>query len=68
MYINKVIAKYDSLSKLPPSFHLPVFSEILLKIQFKEPALPCYLTCSLSIIMLDYLLAFVKLTWQVENV
>ena len=58
--------------------HLPaaVFQEIatILKIQLKKPALPWYWTCLLSehnnaynISNISYLLAFVQLTWQVDN-
>ena len=40
---------------------------IILKIQYKKPALPWYWTCSLSIMKLSYLLAFVQLTWEGNN-
>ena len=37
------------------------------KFNLKKPALPWYWTCSLSITILSYLLAFVQLTWQVDD-
>ena len=50
----------DCLSEISPSLHLPVLREIpFLKIQFKKPGLLWYWTCSLSIIILSCLLAFV---------
>ena len=41
------------------------FKKYHLKIQFK--ALPSYWTDSLSIIVLNYLLAFVQLTWLIDD-
>ena len=44
-----------------------ISKNIIFKIHFKKPTLPWYWTRSVSIIILSYLLAFVQLTWQVDN-
>ena len=43
------------------------FEKYRFKNSIKKPALPWYWSHSLSIIILSYLLAFVQLTWQVDN-
>ena len=43
------------------------FEKYHFKNSIKKPALPWYWSHSLSIIILSYLLAFVQLTWQVNN-
>ena len=55
-------------ARKPAQFALASISRnTILKVQLKIPALPWYWTCSLSIIIFSYLLAFVQLTWQVNN-
>ena len=59
-----ILSQYTSfMTEQKPA--LPV--NTILKIQFKETTLPWYWTCSVSIIILSYLLTFVQLTWQVNN-
>ena len=55
----------DCLSKNQPSSHLPVLWET--NSIWENHASPWYWTHSLSIIILNYLLAFVQLTWQEDN-